>query len=380
MIKYIRSRIAWKLFFSYLSAALIGLLVLTLAADLLVPAIFSRHMGVQVGGMMGGMMGDIYSSFRVIFAQALLLGLLSASIIVMVVSVLLSRRIVAPMRKLTQVSQRIAQGHYHERVALPADIQIQDLDEVGQLAISFNHMADGLEKNEAMRSQLIGDVSHELRTPLSAIKGSMEALIDGILPPEPATFQQIYREADRLQRLVEDLQEVSRVEAGAYKLHEKPISIDVIISTVVARLRREFDQKQVHIDVQYADNLPVIQADEDRLGQVVLNLLGNALQFTERGGRVQVSVAEKDHSIVTSISDNGIGIPESELEHIFTRFYRVDKSRSRSRGGSGIGLTIALHLVEAHGGRIWASSEGAGKGSAFTFILPVKVQEREGLR
>jgi signal transduction histidine kinase len=170
------------------------------------------------------------------------------------------------------------------------------------------------------------------------------------------------------------------VEAGAYKLHEKPTSMDVIIDTAVARLKREFDQKQVHIDVQYADNLPVIQADEDRLGQVVLNLLGNALQFTERGGRVQVSVAEKDHSIVTSISDNGIGIPESELDHIFTRFYRVDKSRSRSRGGSGIGLTIVRHLVEAHGGRIWASSEGVGKGSAFTFILPVKVQERGGLR
>jgi signal transduction histidine kinase len=377
MFNYIRSRIAWKLFFSYLSATLIGLLVLTLAADLLVPAIFSRHMGVNVSGMMGGMMADIYSSFRVIFGQALLLGLLSALVIVLVISLLLSRKIVAPLRRLTRASQRIAQGHYRERVALPTDVRPEYMDEVGHLAISFNQMAEGLEKNEAIRSQLIGDVSHELRTPLSAIKGYMEALIDGMLPAEPATFQQIYREADRLQRLVEDLQEVSRVEAGAYKLKLRTTSMNAIVDTAVARLRREFDQKGITIAVRYADNLPLIQGDEDRLVQVVLNLLGNALQFTQRGGKVQVSVEEKDHSIFTSISDNGIGMPEGELDRIFTRFYRVEKSRSRSGGGSGIGLTIARHLAEAHGGKIWAFSDGVGTGSTFTIMLPVQEQSFE---
>jgi signal transduction histidine kinase len=238
-------------------------------------------------------------------------------------------------------------------------------------------MAEGLEKNEAIRSQLIGDVSHELRTPLSAIKGYMEALIDGMLPAEPATFQQIYREADRLQRLVEDLQEVSRVEAGAYKLKLRTTSMNAIVDTAVARLRREFDQKGITIAVRYADNLPLIQGDEDRLVQVVLNLLGNALQFTQRGGKVQVSIEEKDHSIFTSISDNGIGMPEGEPDRIFTRFYRVEKSRSRSGGGSGIGLTIARHLAEAHGGKIWAFSDGVGTGSTFTIMLPVQEQSFE---
>jgi len=370
MLGYIRRHIGWKLFFSYLAAILVGLLVLTLAADLLVPAIFYHHMGTQLTGMMGGMMNDVYASFRGIFGQALLLGLASAFVIALVVSLVLSRRIVAPVRNLTSASQRIAEGKYHERVHLPDNSSHEDMDELGQLAVSFNHMAAGLEKNEAMRSQLIGDVSHELRTPLSAIKGSMEALIDGKLPPDPATFQQIYREADRLQRLVEDLQEVSKVEAGAYRLQPQSAALTGIIDTVLLRLAPEFEQKHVQVEVNYPQEVPFVLVDPDRIRQVVLNLLGNALQYTERGGKVQVVLEVKDHSVYTSISDDGVGIPINELDHIFTRFYRVDKSRARSGGGSGIGLTIARHLVEAHAGRIWASSEGLGKGSTFTFTLP----------
>jgi histidine kinase len=245
------------------------------------------------------------------------------------------------------------------------------MDEFNQLAYSFNQMAKKLDKTEVMRKQLIGDVSHELRTPLSVIKGSMEGLIDGILPAEPKTFQQIYMEADRLERPVDDLQELSQVEAGAYSLDRKSVSIVDIAEDVCEHLQREFEAKEITLLRDLPDNPPELLTDEDRIRQVLLNLMGNALQYTLKGGQVRLSVKQFKDEIRVSVSDSGIGITEDQLEHIFTRFYRVDKSRSRLKGGSGIGLTIARHLVEAHGGRIWAESAGLGSGSTFTFTLPI---------
>jgi histidine kinase len=172
----------------------------------------------------------------------------------------------------------------------------------------------------------------------------------------------IYREADRLQRLVNDLQELSRVEAGAYELDLHPLDLLVVISAVVKRLELQFKEKDVLLEVDVPDDLPSIQADEDRIGQVLLNLVGNALQFTPR--------AQRNKEIKISVSDTGIGISPEDIENIFTRFYRVDKSRSRAGGGSGIGLTISKYLVEAHGGRIWVESAGLDRGSTFTFSLP----------
>ncbi|NIL99089.1 MAG: hypothetical protein GTO62_18805 [Planctomycetales bacterium] len=236
-------------------------------------------------------------------------------------------------------------------------------------------MASRLEQTETLRRELIGDVAHELRTPLTAIKGSMEALIDGVLPATTKTFQQVYQEADRLQRLVHDLAELSRVEAGAYQLNKRPVSIAALVEGALARLKLQFEEKGVLLEVQLPPNLPDVRVDDDRIGQVLLNLLGNALQYTPMGGSVLISADQCDHEVRISVSDTGIGIPAEHLAHIFTRFYRVDKSRSRAGGGSGIGLTIAKHLVEAHGGRIWVESPGAGQGSTFSFTLPLSSQE-----
>jgi len=222
-----------------------------------------------------------------------------------------------------------------------------------------------------MRRELIGDVAHELRTPLTAIKGSMEGLIDGVLPSEVETYQLIYAEADRLERLVNDLQELSRVEAGAYELIRKPISVSSLVESAAARLSRQFEDKGVTLESKVPANLPPALADEDRIGQVLLNLVGNALQYTPPGGHVRIAASRRGHEVHVSITDTGIGISPEHLPHLFTRFYRVDKSRSRAGGGSGIGLTIARHLVEAHGGRIWVESPGAGRGSSFTFTLPL---------
>ena len=193
--------------------------------------------------------------------------------------------------------------------------------------------------------------------------------MDGVLEPTEANLHQIYREADRLQRLVGDLQELSRVEAGAFELHRKAVEVEALVSSAAERLAGQFDEKGVRLEIYLAADLPTVLADPDRIGQVLLNLVGNALQYTASGRAVEVHARQQDRVVEIEIRDEGMGIPAEHLPQVFTRFYRVDRSRSRAGGGSGIGLTIAKHLVEAHGGRIWASSPGSGKGSSFTFTL-----------
>ena len=178
--------------------------------------------------------------------------------------------------------------------------------------------------------------------------------------------------SDRLSRLVDDLQELSRVEAGSFDLELHPISVDDLAKTTVRRLAHQFESKGVNLDTELSENLPAVSADEDRIGQVMLNLVGNALQYTPSGGRVVIRATRQGQEVQIDIQDTGVGIPAEHLPHLFDRFYRVDKSRSRGAGGgSGIGLTIAKRIVETHGGRIWAESQGAGSGSTFSFTLPI---------
>jgi len=264
-----------------------------------------------------------------------------------------------------QASRHIAGGYYHERV------QVLSGDELGQLAQTFNQMAASLEQTEAMRRELIGNVAHELRTPLTTIKGYMEGLMDGVLPADPETYQHVYREADRLQRLVRDLQELSRVEAGNFELNRAQIHLDDVIRQTSTRLSPQFEEKGVDLTVDIQPNLPAVRADEDRISQDLLNLMGNALQYTPAGGAVIVAAAARDGEVRVCIEDSGIGVAAEDLPYLFDRFYRVDKSRSRAGGGSGIGLTITRHLVEAHGGRVWAASDGPGQGATFNFSLPL---------
>ena len=371
----LRRHLAFKLLISYLVVIVIGMGVQAAAAEIAIPSAFQRHMGnVQgMGGMMGGGLGGpmgMFANFRAGVNEALAVAGAAAMLAALVTSVFISRRVVAPVQAITHASQRIADGHYAYRVAAPED-NLQTADELGQLAHAFNQMAERLEHTEQMRQQLLGDVSHELRTPLTAIKGSMEALEDGVLAAEPATFRQIKEEADRLQRLVNDLQELSRVEAGAYVLDREPVAIDSLVRTAVERVAPQYRQKEVALSTQLAPHLPSVFGDRDRLLQVLLNLLSNAYQYTPSGGSVQVRASLQANEVVVAVSDSGMGIPAGHIPHLFTRFYRVDKSRSRQAGGgSGIGLAIAKHLVEVHGGRIWAQSEGEGQGSTFTVALP----------
>jgi histidine kinase len=370
MLTLIRKHLAWKLFLSYLVVIIVGVIVLATATELSIPRSFSRHMGETMGGMMSLDMGSgLFSSFRAAVTEALFIATMAAISVAVVAGVLVSRRIVAPVRSMMAASQRIAEGHYQDRVEIPGSQRPEEMDELAQLAVTFNQMAAKLDRTEAMRRELIGDVAHELRTPLATIKGSMEGLMDGVVAPEPSAFHQIYQEADRLQHLVADLQELSRIEAGSYQLELNPVPVDQLIEAVKARLQSQYAEKNVSLEVE---STPVrLLVDEDRIGQVLLNLVGNALQYTAPGGRVRILVRTTADQAEIRVADTGIGISKEHLPHLFTRFYRVDKSRSRAGGGSGIGLTISKHLVEAHGGTITAKSPGLGQGSVFSIHLPL---------
>jgi histidine kinase len=261
-------------------------------------------------------------------------------------------------------SQRISAGHYDERV------QVKGNDELGQLGKRFNQMAVELEQTETRRRQLIGDVSHELRTPLTSIKGSLEGLVDGVLSPTPDLFLQIQKETDRLNRLVDDLQELSRIESGAYPLQIHPADLEKLALITITRLSPEAARMAITIKYRL-DNLPAVLADEDRIVQVLTNLVANAINYTPERGEINILGTVSGHFVQVSVIDNGMGISADHIHRVFDRFYRVDRSRTRANGGgSGIGLTVTKSLVEAHGGRIWAESPGVGKGSKFTFTLP----------
>lgn len=196
-------------------------------------------------------------------------------------------------------------------------------------------------------------------------------MLDGVLDPSPEVLGRMQREVRRLERLVEDLREVSRVEAGQVVLHLAPTSLSDVVEAVLGRLGDQFRDKGIGVCVELPGHLPKVRADPDRLAQVLTNLLGNALQYTPTGGRVGVRAQQRGREVAVAVTDTGIGIPAEHLPYVFDRFYRVERSRSRGGGGTGIGLTIAKALVELHGGRIQAESLGPGRGSTFTFTLPV---------
>jgi histidine kinase len=373
MFQFIRQRLGIKLFLSYLMILGIGILTLMFVAQFTIPTAFARHMNSMMG-MNGMMMGnqnagdDLFVNFQAGAWEAI--GWASAALFLVSagVSIWVSRRIMVPVLAIDAASQKIAAGSYDERVNIIGNPKHGD--ELIRLSQNFNRMAAQLDRTEARRRQLIGDVAHELRTPLTTIKGSMEGLMDGVLPAQPETFQEIYREADRLQRLVNDLQELSRIEAQVVPIKKQELDLGHLVETVVQKLRPQFEEKGVLLEVGSPKDLPGIPADPDRITQVLMNLLGNALQYTPGGGRVSISVHCDNDNLLIKVEDNGIGISAEQLPLVFDRFYRADKSRARSGGGSGIGLTISQHLVEVHGGTINIASEGENKGSTVTLTLP----------
>lgn len=362
-----RRHLGWKIFSSYALVVAVGVLVLVVAANIQTPAALSRHIA-QMQTRLGNdemLVRDLHRNFTAAVGEIVAVAAVAAGGAALALSAFTTRRIVGPIEVMMEASRRIAAGDYASRVAVAGD------DELGALAADFNRMAQALQETEQRRMALIGDVAHELRTPLGNVANIMEALVDDALPSEPATFVGVQREVARLQRLVADLQELSRAEAGEVRLEREAVAPVDLVGAATDRLRPQFEDRGVALETRVPAGLPLVSVDPIRIGQVLLNLLGNALQYTGSGGRVTVRARAHGRMVEVEVQDTGVGIGAGDLPHVFERFYRVDKSRSRVGGGSGIGLTIARHLTEAHGGRLWAASEGPGKGSTFTFTLPI---------
>lgn len=294
----------------------------------------------------------------------LLWGGLLAVATAMVFTFVLSRRISAPLRSLTLAAKRLGQGDFSPRV------QFHDKGELGELAQTFNSMANDLERAEQLRRNLVADAAHELRTPLANIRGYLEAIRDGVVKPEAATIHSLYEEALLLSRLIDDLQELALAEAGELKLLPQAADITELINQSVAAVQAQTSAKGISVVIDSSDGLPLCDIDSHRIGQVLRNLLNNAVAHTAKGGTITLTAQRQGKWVEVSVADTGEGIPAEELPNIFERFYRVDKSRTRATGGSGLGLTIAKRVVEAHGGKIGVQSE-PGTGSRFTFTVPV---------
>jgi signal transduction histidine kinase len=358
-----------KLFASYLVVILVGLVVIAISMSYTALASFEHEMmgnGLGRGPrhMQSVLDEQIEQSFEDAVNSSLLRSSVVAIVVAGVVSLFISQRITRPLRQLAHASQQLAAGQYPEPLPPPSR------DEIGELTYHFNQMAQSLAEQEQLRQQLIADISHELKTPLATIKGYMEGLQDGIIPATDETFILVQEEADRLQRLVHDLQELSKAEAGRIDLYESNVNLKELIMSTVSWIQPQFEGKYLVLDTQLPDDAIIVRGDVDRLRQVLLNLLGNALNYTPEGGKVTVSLSNDNGQVDIAVKDSGVGLTEQDLQRVFQRFYRADKSRARASGGSGIGLTVSKHIVEAHGGSIRARSEGPGQGSTFTVTLP----------
>lgn len=364
-------QLRWRIIGSHLIIVIAGVTILLLATEIIPIIATPTYLQArllelsQTSQSAEQTAATIFNTFRNTLLISLAIAAAGALMAGLFTSFLLTRLILHPLKQITQSSQRIANGHYDERIPVP------NSDELASVAINFNQMAEALEHVEQHRVALIGNVSHELRTPLTGIEGYIEGMMDGLLPGDTKTLAQMYQEVRRLRRLVDDLQALSRVEAGQVSLRFDNFDLRPVVERVVNQLNPQAQGQSLHLTMQCEQGEMWIYADPDRTTQVLISLIGNAIRYTPAGGSITVEVKEHQHTAEIAVVDTGIGIPAESLPYIFERFYRVDPSRSRASGGSGIGLTIARHLAWAMGGELTAASDGPGQGSTFRLTLPL---------
>ncbi|MBN1582611.1 MAG: HAMP domain-containing protein [Anaerolineae bacterium] len=287
----------------------------------------------------------------------------TAGLAVLVVGSFQAKRIVAPLRALAAAARHIAGGDLSQRVPVTSQ------DELGDVAVAFNMMASELEQQHELRRRAMADIAHELRTPLSVLQIDLESIEDGLTEPTAEVIAGLQQEVALLNALVGDLRTLSLAEAGELRLDVQTVDVRELVENTGARMRGAAQDKGIVLTTDLPTQSLFVAGDVQRLTQVLLNLLSNALRYTPLEGKITVSAEQVADEVRVSVQDTGEGIPVDELPFVFERFYRTDHARGRDTGGSGLGLTIARSLIEAHGGRIWAQSQ-EGLGSTFTFVMP----------
>ncbi len=279
----------------------------------------------------------------------------------------LSKRITNPLKEMTRTARRISAGEWQNKLEFSGN------DEVAVLARSFNQMVETLENLEKMRRDFIANISHELRTPMTTINGFIEGILDGTISEEKQKeyLVVVKDEVKRLQRLVSDMLDIARMEAGETKVNISVFDICEVVRLSVIHLQKEIEEKDIKFRANFEQESMFVAADRDKIQRVLINLLHNAVKFTTKNGDISVSVRETRDKVEISVSDSGEGIPQEDLPYIFDRFHKADKSRSKDKTGVGLGLYIVKNIIQAHYEEITVQSK-AGEGTVFTFYLPVK--------
>jgi two-component system sensor histidine kinase BaeS len=302
--------------------------------------------------------------FLTAVTRSMIVGVLVGAGAAVALALVFGRAILQPVRALTLAARRVEQGDLTQRVT------VHGRDEIGQLAHAFNAMADAIARTEQLRRTMVTDIAHELRSPLTNVRGYLEAIRDGVAEPRAAVIETLYEEALLLSQLVDDLQDLALSEAGQLSLRREPLDVQAMLLGAAHALQPRARDQQVDLIVQTVPPLPLAHADPQRVGQVLRNLLANALTHTPAGGSVHLTAEQRGDSVRIDVRDTGCGISPEHLPNVFERFYRVDASRARAKGGAGIGLAVVRQLIEAHGGSVGVTSV-VGTGSSFSFTLPL---------
>ncbi len=359
------NRLSRKLTLSFFIVSVLSMGVMVILARKIFQFMLSRYMPNQMQMMSPFSGGSTERFFNALDVSYILAGFISI-LISFASGYLVVLIITRPLQKLSKAADRIANGDLTERVQLGTD------DEIGQMAKSFNSMASALEQTEQQRKALYADIVHELRNPVTVARCRLEAMLDGMVAPSPQELKSVHHEMLMLTRVITDLRDLSQADNGQLTLHKESIDPRVWLTKAVEEFQIMAEEKGIQLSFSIERKNPKINADQERLNQIMHNLLSNAIRHTSDGGNIIVSLQKnQEKGAIVSIQDTGYGIPAEDLEHIFERFYRVDRSRSRNTGGTGLGLAIVKQLVELHGGEVWVESQ-IGKGSTFSFSLPIK--------
>jgi len=361
---FVSRSLTWKLLAAQLAVIVAGSATLAIVALIVGPRLFHRHVQDALGFVPLAVLQHLDEAFTEALWLSLALGIAAATLTAVAVSWIVSARVVRPISDLAEVARDISRGDYEARV------NVGGSDELTVLGSAFNEMASSLASAEERRRQLLSDVAHELRTPLATIDAYLEGLEDGVVEPSAETWQLLRSESRRLGRITEDLTKVSHAEEQQLDLRLQRVTVLALLEAAVATAAPGYGAKGVNLEIASGGDGLYVRVDTDRLGEVLANLLTNALRHTPAGGTVTLTGERTDNDATLTVADTGDGLAADELERVFERFYRADSSRSRDQGGSGIGLAIARALVEAHGGRLWAESPGKGQGARIVCLLP----------